>query len=473
MIPACSSVWFRGAAAGLLLVLLIVPGARPVRAQEAPAEAALLRRVLVAQVARYPAMTVQDLYKLLHQAALGSEHAVPDPAAARRWMAWEWAALPPGPPEPLIDTLSPGIVRVHLRPYKAAGGDPDALVEAFVATANSGGGGTERLARYGRLAVEWAGEGVLPFSPAEVSAYLADRAAQGFPAVHHSAAYEAAYGPAYRVVATRHLPRLRRALGPDTTAVYKIAGTDTLRLHLFFPEGHTPDDRRAAIVFFFGGGWTGGTPTPFYPHARYFAARGMVAATAEYRVRSRHGTTPFESVRDGVSAVRWMRTHAAELGIDPDRIAAGGGSAGGHVAAATALLEGFDEPDADRSVSARPDALVLFNPVIDNGPGGYGYDRIGARYRSFSPLHNIRPGAPPTVVFLGTEDRLVPVATLRAFDRRMEAAGARCDVYYYGGQGHGFFNYRDGSNPYYLRTLQAADRFLASLGYLEGPPPLE
>lgn len=463
----------RNVLVGLAMGVLFGASPAPVRAQDRPAEAEQIRQVIAAHAARYPAMTVQDLYKLLHQAALGSEHAVPDPTAAQQWMAREWADLPPGPPEPMVDTLSPGIVRINLRPYKAAGGDPGVLVDAFVATANTYPGSSDRLRRYGHLAAELAANDSLPFSAARVNAYFADRATQDFPAVHHSAAYEAAHGPAYRVIAANHLPRLRRALGPDTTRVFKVAGADTLRLHVFEPADHAPGDRRPAIVFFFGGGWVGGTPAQFYPHARYLAARGMVAFAAEYRVRSRHGTTPFESVRDGVSAIRWVRAHAANLGIDPDRIAAGGGSAGGHVAAATALLDSYDAPGADRSVSARPNALVLFNPVINNGPDGYSYDRIGARYRSFSPLHNIRPGAPPTIVFLGTEDTLIPVATMRTFDRRMEAAGARCDVYYYGGQGHGFFNYRDGANPYYRRTVLAADRFLASLGYLEGPPLLE
>ncbi|MDB4796380.1 alpha/beta hydrolase fold domain-containing protein, partial [Akkermansiaceae bacterium] len=112
-------------------------------------------------------------------------------------------------------------------------------------------------------------------------------------------------------------------------------GDVELKLHVFNPEGHKASDSRPAIVFFFGGGWNGGSPKQFYPHSEHLASLGMVAISAEYRVKSRNKTTPMECVKDGNSAIRWVRSHAKELGINPDMIAAGGGSAGGHVAAAT------------------------------------------------------------------------------------------------------------------------------------------
>lgn len=259
---------------------------------------------------------------------------------------------------------------------------------------------------------------------------------------------------------------------PDEEIVFKTVGEVDLPLHVFKPQGHGPGDRRPAIVFFFGGGWVGGTPSQFYPHCRYLASRGMVAISAEYRVKSRHDTTPYECVKDGKSAIRWVRIHAEELGVDPNRIAAGGGSAGGHVAAATALVGGFEEPNESKSVSARPNALVLFNPVYDNGPDGYGHDRVKENWRAFSPMHNIDKDAPPTIVFLGTNDKLIPVSTAQEYRRRMEAVGRRCDLHLYESQPHGFFNYRDGKNTYYYQTVIEADRFLSSLGYLKGEPTL-
>ena len=130
--------------------------------------------------------------------------------------------------------------------------------------------------------------------------------------------------------------------------VYKEASGSKLILNVFYPKGHVPKkDKRAAIVFFFGGGWSGGNPAQFEPHCEYLASRGMVAMTADYRVKSRQGTPPFECVKDGKSAVRWIRKNSDKLGIDPKRLAAGGGSAGGHVAAATGTVPGLEEEGED------------------------------------------------------------------------------------------------------------------------------
>ncbi len=259
---------------------------------------------------------------------------------------------------------------------------------------------------------------------------------------------------------------------PDAEFIYKTIGETELKVHVFYPNGKKPADRRPGIVFFFGGGWNGGSPSQFYPQCRYLASRGMVAISAEYRVKSRHDTPPSECVKDGKSAVRWVRSHADQLAIDPDRLAAGGGSAGGHVAAATGTLSGFNDPTDDQSVSARPNALVLFNPVYDNGPEGYGHNRVQEYWREFSPMHNIDGKTPPTIVFLGTKDSLIPVSTAQNYKKLMEKAGGRCDLHLYEDQPHGFFNRREGRTKYYSETVIEADKFLNSLGYLQGPPTM-
>ena len=253
---------------------------------------------------------------------------------------------------------------------------------------------------------------------------------------------------------------------------YKTIGDVTLAVDIFVPNNHQASDRRPAALFFFGGGWSSGSMSQFAPHARYLASRGMVGMVADYRVSSRHKATPFESVKDAKSAVRWLRSNALRLGVDPNRIAVGGGSAGGPLAAATATIEALNEASDDLSVSAVPNALLLFNPVYDNGPGGFGHKQFQDRYPEISPIHNIRRGMPPAVVFLGTRDALIPVATGRLFQEKMRGVGSRSELFLYEGQSHGFFN--ESSSPkHYYETVLETDRFLTSLGFLSGKPTIE
>jgi len=258
---------------------------------------------------------------------------------------------------------------------------------------------------------------------------------------------------------------------PHKSITYKTIDDVELQLHIFDPEGHSAGDKRPAIVFFFGGGWNGGNPKQFYPHCAYLASRGMVAISAEYRVKTRHDTPPSECVKDGKSAIRWIRNHAGELGIDPNMLAAGGGSAGGHVAAATGTLDGFNEEGENLSTSCIPGALVLFNPVYDTSEEGYGYERVKDYWREFSPMHNLSENTPPTIVFLGTEDNLIPVATAENHKEIMNSNGVRSDLHLYEGQAHGFFNFKN--QEYYIKTVIEADKFLALLGYLQGEPTIK
>ena len=152
---------------------------------------------------------------------------------------------------------------------------------------------------------------------------------------------------------------------PDEKIVYKKTEQGKLSLHLFYPDGHQKTDKRPVAVFIHGGGWTGGNPSAFYSQCNYLASRGIVAISVEYRLGKKHKTTPIECVKDGKSAMRWVRKNAGEIGVDPNKIIAGGGSAGGHVAASTGTATSFEEETDDKSISYCPQALVLFNPVYD------------------------------------------------------------------------------------------------------------
>lgn len=256
--------------------------------------------------------------------------------------------------------------------------------------------------------------------------------------------------------------------------VYKNVGTRALTLYVTKPADWSATDTRPAIVFFHGGGWTGGAPGQFTEHSKYLATRGMVAIQVEYRLLDRQKKEPpVTCCRDAKSAMRWVRSHSKELGIDVNRIASAGGSAGGHLAAFVAMVEGSDDPDDDLTVSAKSNAQVLFNAVFDNGPGGWGSSRVGKRYAEFSPFHNVSKDDPPALVFLGSADKLIPVKTAHDFQAAMKKAGVACEVMIFEGQPHGFFNHgRDGNRPY-IKTVTAMDRFLSSLGWIEGEPTLE
>jgi acetyl esterase len=250
--------------------------------------------------------------------------------------------------------------------------------------------------------------------------------------------------------------------------VYKTVDGQELRIYVLKPDAWTPQDQRPAIVLFHGGGWSKGSPGIFNDHADFLRSKGFVCFLVQYRLIGA-GETPEICIRDAKSAMRWVRARVAEWGLDPRRIAAGGGSAGGHLAAATALLSGFDEPGDDLSVSPKPDALVLINPVTDNGPGGYGHKRVGARYREFSPAHNITADTPPTLISSGTEDTVAHPPLLLKFKAAMDAAGARCDLKLHEGGKHGF--YKDKKGPFFQAVLEEIASFFRSLGWLDPAPP--
>lgn len=261
-------------------------------------------------------------------------------------------------------------------------------------------------------------------------------------------------------------------LKPDRKLLYKTVDDVELKLHVFDPAGLEPSDQRPAIVFFFGGGWNGGDPKQFYQHAREMADRGMVAFSAEYRVKSRNKTRPFECVKDGKSAIRWVRKHAAELGVDPNQIVASGGSAGGHVAACIGVIEDCEEEGENLEVSSLPNAMILFNPVLDTTEKGYGAKRFKpAQQTDLSPCHHVREGIAPTILFHGTKDTTVPFENAERFARLMKEAGNDCVLVPFEGKGHGFFNgsfFRRGNGDEdYDLTMKHSIEFLTEHGFLD------
>jgi acetyl esterase/lipase len=199
-----------------------------------------------------------------------------------------------------------------------------------------------------------------------------------------------------------------------------------------------------------------------YPFAAHYARQGWVGISLQYRLYNpKAGVSVFDCVKDVRSAMRYLRDHAGELGIDPARIVVSGGSAGGHLAAATAL---FDEVNAaGEAGQVKPAALVLLFPVIDTSAEGYGQAKIGERWRELSPLHQVRPGLPPTLVFHGTGDTVTPFAGARAFHEAMRQAGNICELDVNEGGVHGYLMR---SRALFDETLRKSDAFLRAQGLL-------
>ena len=185
----------------ILATALSVPAGG--EAQVPPDSVSSWGSVVLAHLERYPGMHPVDLYKLLHQGALGAEHAVPGEEAARSWMHREIGTLGDAPwDEPLVESIAPGgaYVRVYLRPFLAAAADPEALLEAFLGTARRGGASVDELEAAIEVALDLAEGGRLPWSPGVLRALFDELASEGYPARHHSDGYGRLYAPAYRVI---------------------------------------------------------------------------------------------------------------------------------------------------------------------------------------------------------------------------------------------------------------------------------
>ena len=252
-----------------------------------------------------------------------------------------------------------------------------------------------------------------------------------------------------------------------TEFVYKQIGDIALKVAVFRPPAAFAG-LRPAVAVFHGGGWNLGDPKWNYGDAQRMAAAGCVGIGVQYRLSSpdRDAVTPLDAIADARDGIRWIRAHAAELGVDPHRIAALGWSAGGHLAACTAVIP---DPDAKAAVSGAPNALLLWFPALALEYDDWIQRLLHGRAdkMSISPDRFVRPGLPPTLILIGREDRVTPLAGAEKFQRLMRAAGNRCDLHVYEGVGHSFED-----RPHHIDPAVDADskqrtlQFLRDLGWL-------
>lgn len=269
-------------------------------------------------------------------------------------------------------------------------------------------------------------------------------------------------GAAYRPVV---LPKAGAQPGEPLTTeyVYRKVGDADLKMKVWYPPTWKPDGPKLpTTVFIFGGGWYLGGTSQFNVVGPYLAKRGMIVLAPEYRTE-RDGMLPDVCLEDSKSAMRYIYKYADELGVDSARVAAGGISAGGHLAAATAFSEGFNAAGDDLSIPVKPKALVLFAPVIDNGPGGFRHVHVKDYWEGFSPLHNIAEGAPPTIFVTGDVDEYTPIETARRYKDEMDKVGGRCDLLVLEGGTHA----APLSSEFYNQTISTVDAFLVEIGFLK------
>jgi len=255
------------------------------------------------------------------------------------------------------------------------------------------------------------------------------------------------------------------------SSIFKKVGDVELRLHVVKPKAWKASDKRACWVTFFGGGWTSGTPAKSINYAKWAAKYGLVGVAPDYRTRRRFDAKPEDCVADGRAAVRWIQDHAAELGVDPSKIVVQGSSAGGHVAAWTAIQDPVTpETASDPVPNPAPMGLILLWPVTDTGTNGYGgpkrFGNDEARANNLSVTGRMPAKMPPTLVFHGTGDKTVKFENSQAFTDKMKANGNLCELVVFLDAPHSPQSSKEGEKGKLVRAKieEESLKFLEKLG---------
>ena len=255
---------------------------------------------------------------------------------------------------------------------------------------------------------------------------------------------------------------------PGKPYTYKTSAGKEQQMEIYFPPNHDPTKAKVpGMILFHGGGWTGGTLDQFRAACAYFASRGLVCATAEYRMLGKGDTAKLAKgesrksvcITDAKSAIRWFKQHAGELGIDPTRIITGGGSAGGHISALATMNPGLNDPADPKDIDTRVVAYLWFNPAFSLDDN---------KDSEVDILRHLKADLPPAIAFFGDKD-----TWKKGWDvahAKWKSLGTKTiDLQIAPGQAHSFFN----KEPWRAVTLIAADKFLVKHGLLTGEPTLQ
>ncbi|MGJ8672272.1 alpha/beta hydrolase [Rubritalea sp.] len=248
------------------------------------------------------------------------------------------------------------------------------------------------------------------------------------------------------------------------TIVYKRSEQGDLVLHCFYPSDHNKNDHRCAVVLFHGGKWDQSMSTQFAPQALNFASYGAVGITVEYRTSTKHATTPMDAINDAQTAILWIRKNNRFLGIDPEKIVAGGSGSGAHLALCAAMHKKIEH---DGFFSGAPNALILWSAIIDTSKSGIGHDLFPNKRdaRRTSPTKNIRRKLPPMLFFHGNADPVTPVAAVDKFCQRLRSKRNIARFFPFSRATHSFFNFNV-NQQYFVQTLDNAEGFLIEQGFL-------
>jgi acetyl esterase len=250
--------------------------------------------------------------------------------------------------------------------------------------------------------------------------------------------------------------------------VYKKAGGAGREIEIFFPKNHASATKAVpGIIMFHGGGWGGGHRKQFRYLCHYFSTRGLVAATVTYKLATKAGANKAKGtesrkrvcITDAKSAIRWYKQNADKLGIDPRKIIAGGGSAGGHISLLATTNPGLNDPGDPKEFDTIVAAYLLFNPALSAGD---------AKDPEVDFLQHLTNDLSPAIVFFGSEDNWMKKGWIPAYEKMKSLGIKSTDFRVAEGMGHGFFN----SQPWADITLVAADKFLNEHGFIDGEPTL-
>lgn len=189
---------------------------------------------------------------------------------------------------------------------------------------------------------------------------------------------------------------------PGKPYVYKTSAGEERRMEIYFPPGHKPAKAKVpGLILFHGGGWSKGDLSQFRTACAYFASRGLVCATVGYQLPGKRAVMPDGQsskrlcITDAKSAIRWFKANAKELGLDPERIITGGGSAGAHISAIATHAPDLDDPTDPRGIDTRVVAYLWFNPAFSPGD---------SKDPAIDILSVMKPKLPPAIVIFGEKD---------------------------------------------------------------------